>query len=123
MEDIEITFKTLLVVASGIVTLGGAVAVFSRWLTPFKDLKQKVENKANKADLEALKREFDSKTKELEQLRSYQNIDHDRLKDLEKGNEVICKCMLALTDHELTGNSIDKLRAAKEEMQNYLIER
>lgn len=123
MEDIEITFKTLLVVASAIVTLGGAVAVFSRWLTPFKDLKQKVENKANKADLDALKREFDCKTKELEQLRSYQSIDHDRLKDLEKGNEVMCKCMLALTDHELTGNSIDKLRKAKEEMQNYLIER
>ena len=123
MDNIEIFYKVALALLSGIVTLGGAVAVFSRWLSPFRDLKEKVENKADRADFKRCEDELNTFRKEFDGLKSYQNDDHDRLKDLERGNEKICKCMLALTDHELTGNSVDKLRKAKDEMQNYLIER
>ena len=116
MENIEITVKTILAIFGAIATAGAAQAVFSRWLSPYKKLKEDVKNKVDKTEFDALK------TK-LEQLEKYQDIDHDRLKDLERGNEEICKCILALTDHELTGNGFDKLQKAKEEMQNYLIER
>ena len=83
-----------------VVALGGAIAVFSRFLAPFKALKERVDK-----------------------LEAYQNTDHNTLKTLETGNEKICKCVLAITDHELTGNSVDKLRKAKDEMQDYLIEK
>lgn len=116
MENIEITFETVLAILGVVVTAGAAQAVISRWLSPYKKLKEDVKIKVNKSEFEALKTE-------VEQLKRYQDIDHDRLKDLERGNEEICKCILALTDHELTGNGFDKLQKAKEEMQNYLIER
>ena len=114
IENIEITYKTILYVLGSICTIGGATAVLSRWSKPFKDLIKKVEDKANKVELEELK-------SRLDKLERYQDIDHDRIKEIERGNEKICKCILAITDHELTGNSIEKLRKAKEEMQDYLI--
>ena len=123
MENIEITLETILAILGIVVTAGAAQAVFSRWLSPYKKLKEDVKNKVSKAENDALKTELDALKVKFEQLERYQDIDHDRLKDLEKGNEVICKCMLALTDHELTGKGFDKLQKAKEEMQNYLIER
>lgn len=108
MENtITITVEGLLWFCGAIVALGGATAVISRWLTPFRKLKQ---------DLENLKRE-------MEEWKGYQKIDHKELQKLEIGNEKICKCLLAITDHELTGNSVDRLKQAKNEMQDYLIQK
>lgn len=100
MENVTISFGNIMWGLTFIVTLGGAIAVFSRFLAPFKELKARVDK-----------------------LEAYQNTDHNTLKTLETGNEKICKCVLAITDHELTGNSVDKLRKAKDEMQDYLIEK
>ncbi len=107
MNEIVITANGLLWVFAAIATIGGATAVIARWLTPFRDLKERVTN------LE----------KSLSECRGFQSSDHKELQKLEIGIEKICKCTLAITDHELTGNSVDKLRAAKDEMQNYLIEK
>ena len=107
MIEFEIFLKVLLGLAGGIVTIGGAMAVISRWTSPYKTLKAEVEN---------------IKT-EVATLKGYQNTDHKELQKVEMGIEKLCKCTLAITDHELTGNSVDKLRAAKDEMQDYLIER
>lgn len=100
MENISFSLKDVLWCLSLIVTLGGAIAVFSRISAPFKELKARVDK-----------------------LEAYQNKDHSTLKTLETGNEKICKCVLAITDHELTGNSVEKLRKAKDEMQDYLIKK
>lgn len=115
-NEIIITVETLLKALGVIITLGGATAVISRWLSPFKALRQSVENKATKAEFNELKKQVDI-------LASYQNGDHERLKSVETGNEKICKGILAIMDHELTGNSVDKLRKTKDELQNYLIEK
>ena len=100
MENVTISIGDVFWVLGFVVTFGGAVAVFGRFFAPFKELKIRVDK-----------------------LENYQNKAHGTLKTLEAGNEKICKCVLAITDHELTGNSVDKLRQAKDEMQNYLIER
>lgn len=105
MQELETFLKILLLLAGGIVTIGGASAVLSRWATPYKTLKTEVENLKS----------------ELSTLKSYQNSDHKELQKVELGIEKICKCTLAITDHELTGNSVDKLREAKDEMQDFLI--
>jgi hypothetical protein len=107
VQEFEIFFKILLVIAGAIVTLGGASAVISRLGTPYKTLKGEVD---------ALKGE-------VKELKGFQNSDHKELRKVEEGIEKICKCTLAITDHELTGNSVDKLRAAKDEMQDYLIQK
>lgn len=106
-NEIVITVETLLWILGVITAVGAASAVISGWFAPFRKLKGEVES---------LKKEFDG-------LRNYQNCDHAELKKVEIGIEKICKCTLAITDHELTGNSVDKLRAAKDEMQDYLIQK
>lgn len=107
MEEFEIFLKVLLVLAGAIVTIGGAGAIISRLGTPYKTLR---------TDLDNLKGE-------VKELKGFQNNDHKELRKVEEGIEKICKCTLAITDHELTGNSVDKLRAAKDEMQDYLIQK
>lgn len=107
MENLETFYKVALSIFSAIVVIGGATAVIAKWTTPFKKLKKEV------SDLRV----------ELNTLKRYQNGDHKELEKIELGTEKICKCVLAITDHELTGNSIDKLRKAKDEMQDFLIEK
>lgn len=107
MEELTVFLKVLLAIAGGIITIGGATAVISRWTSPYKTLK---------AEVDGIK-------SEVATLKGYQNSDHKELQKVEIGIEKLCKCTLAITDHELTGNSVDKLRAAKDEMQDYLIEK
>lgn len=100
MNEIVITVEGVLWFFGAIITVGGAVAVIARWMTPFRDLKERVAA-----------------------LEKRQSNDHTDLEKVEKGIEKICKCTLAITDHELTGNSVEKLREAKDEMQEYLIQK
>ena len=106
-NQIVITVEGVLWFCGAIVAIGGATAVISRWFSPFRKLSERVD---------ALETNFTA-------LKSYQNADHKELQKIETGTEKICKCVLAITDHELTGNSVDKLRKAKDEMQDFLIEK
>lgn len=115
-NEIVITVETLLWFLGIITAIGAASAVISKWFAPFHKLKETVASKASQEELTALKKEFEC-------LKNNQNADHTELKKVEIGIEKICKCTLAITDHELTGNSVDKLREAKDEMQDYLIQK
>lgn len=100
MENLETFWNVLLAIAASIVTLGGAGAIIAGFVRPYKKLAERVGK-----------------------LEQRQACDHTEIGTIEKGIEKLCKCTLALTDHELTGNSVDKLRKAKDEMQNFLIEK
>ena len=115
-NNVVITVEGLLWFCGAVAIIGGAVALFMRCFAPFQKVKTEIASKASACDLEALK-------KDVESLKSYQNTDHAELKKLETGIEKICKCTLAITDHELTGNSVDKLRDARDDMQDYLIQK
>lgn len=134
VNDINLIIKVILAVCGAIVTIGGATAVISRWLSPYKALKKTIEGKADKSELEAFKGEFERLEKsdkaeiealkdEFERLKRYQTEDHERLKEVERGNNEICKCLFSLINHEVTGNGIESLKQARDEMQKYLIER
>lgn len=49
--------------------------------------------------------------------------DNDRLKDIETGNRVTQRAILALLDHGIDGNNISQMQHAKEELQEHLINR
>lgn len=133
MEKAVITVEGLLWILGTIALIGGATAVISRWFTPWRKQKEEVktlkaEHKNTKEEIKSLKEELKTTKEEVKTLKeefktltNYQNCDHEELKKVELGIEKICKCTLAITDHELTGNSVDKLREAKDEMQDYLI--
>ena len=47
--------------------------------------------------------------------------DKKRIDSLEDGNKVLLRGILAMLNHEITGNSVDKLKAAQDEITKYLI--
>ncbi len=47
--------------------------------------------------------------------------DNERLKDIELSNKMILNCMFVIINHDLTGNGIDKMKEARDELQEYLI--
>ena len=50
--------------------------------------------------------------------------EHEKLiKDQGDTERMLCKCMLALIDHEITGNGIENMKEIRSEMQSYLIEK
>lgn len=49
--------------------------------------------------------------------------DRKRIDSLDAGQKAISRGMLALLNHQITGNSIDKLKEAQNELTDYLINR
>ena len=96
----NITWELVLGIAGGIVVLYNATKAIINFASPVTNLKRKVE-----------------KHDEL------LNNDNNRLNEIETSNKMLCKSMLALLEHEITGNGIDKLKMTKSELQNYLIEK
>lgn len=99
-NEIIITIKCLLWICGAVTVIGGAIAIIAKVFVPFKKLKERVA---------ALEKRFEG--------------DHKELEKVEIGIEKICKCTLAITEHELTGNGDEKLRKAKDEMEDYLIQK
>lgn len=83
-----------------IVLIGNVVKVFKEWRRP------------GVSDAE-WKREVDRKL----------GSDNDRITSLEEGNKAICKALIAMLSHEINGNSKEKLQAAMDGLQTYLINR
>lgn len=49
--------------------------------------------------------------------------DDCRLKDIKKGDHAMQRALLALLDHGIDGNNIKQMQDAKEELNDYLIEK
>lgn len=91
--DINQIILVIGAVCGAVIVVGGAASVVRRWLKPFLEIQERV-----------------------------QNLENSREKT-EEGVEVLCKCMLALMDNALTGDNALTIRSARDEMQNYLIAR
>lgn len=111
MENLKIFYQILASILGAVITMGGAWAVISKCIAPFKRVTNEIEG------LKADNKELHDKCKELEQ--------HNKQTSsaFKEGNDCICKCLLALMDHELDGNNVEMLKKAKEDMRSYLIER
>ena len=46
----------------------------------------------------------------------------ERIKKVEDGNKIIMKALMAIMNHEINGNSVDKLKASLQELNDYLID-
>lgn len=45
----------------------------------------------------------------------------DRFKEIEAGNKVTQKALIALMGHAINGNDVDQLRKAKKDLEDYLV--
>lgn len=115
MNDVYIAipalWKLILGLCGMVTAIGGAVAIIARMFAPIKDIKSRLTEleKLHKADQKGNDAKFEKDIKEIEKL--------------EESNRHICQCMVALMDHEITGNSIERLKNARDELNRFLIEK
>lgn len=93
-----ITWDNILIIFGGIACIGGGIGYIIKLVRPVKDLKDTV----------------DSHTKMLDN-------DNKRFMELEGATKIQNRVLLALVSHEINGNSIDKLKEAKSDLEEYLI--
>lgn len=111
MNALPVLWKMILGICGMIAAVGGAVAIVAKIFAPIKELEQRI------ATLEKLHKE-DQKSNE-----GRFKTDLVAIEQLEESNKRICKCMVALMDHEITGNSIERMKKTRDELNDYLIEK
>lgn len=100
MTDIQIFFVVLLAICSGITTIGGAINLLLNWRKQSRVQRHDEEIK----DHEIRIRKLEETTQEQDGF-----------------IKVLCSSILALVSHEINGNSLDKLREAQKDLQDFLI--
>ena len=101
----------LLALCALITAIGGAAIMLGKLRTPLKRLEERMDK------LEKLHAKDQAGNDE--KLKK----DHEEIGMLNESNRHLCECMMALMDHEITGNSVDRLREARNDMNSFLINR
>lgn len=109
MENLQIITKFILEVAAFISAIGLAWTYIKKWNAESKGTKN--------GELIA------EHTEELKKLNERVTVLESTNRKQDQFVNAMCGAMLALLDHNINGNSIDKLKEAKEEMQEFLIHR
>jgi len=101
---------TVVLAVAGLITaIGGAVTYIKKWAAESKGTKNSEIIQEHTEQLKSI----DERLRQLEKA----NVNQDRYV------AAMCETMLALLDHSITGNSIDKLKKARDEMNEFLVHR
>ena len=100
MENFAITLKDFLYLCGVIATVWGAFKVIKEIKKPGNDLKETVR-----------------KHEELLEK------DRSEIDEIKEGNKVICKSIMTMINHELSGNDISNMRKMRDELNQYLIDK
>jgi len=113
-------WAVVLSITGGIVTIAAAVTVIIKIVKAAKR-----PNEIQNEEIKAIHKRQDRFEERLDNMeRDYGEFfrkDKERLDDIEKGNRVIQRAILALLSHGIDGNDIDAMRTAKKELEEYLI--
>lgn len=109
--DFVVTSEQILDFLKWVAAIGAAAAVFYKVIKPFLDTKAAAVN--NTAAIEKVK---ELHTGDMEKIGK-------EIGEQKKVSQLQCKCLLALVGHELSGNDIQKLKNAKDELEEYLVEK
>ena len=104
-------WSTVLSIAAAIVLLSNAVEKIVKAVRAAKA--PNVQQDERLAELEKWREKVDRRL----------TNDDDRLSDIDSGNRVTQRALLALLDHGIDGNNIEQMQHAKEELQDHLINR
>lgn len=100
MENIEITYNTILQIFGAIAVIGGGIKIIVSALSPYRDIKDKVKKQAEKiAGVESA------------------------LVRIEESQKVQGKALMELLNHIITGNDIDKLKERHDELVDHYIDK
>ena len=93
----------LAAIAAAVVLAGNVVKTIREWKKP---------GDAAREDANQWRTEMDENMKD----------NSERIKKVEDGNKIIMKALMAIMNHEINGNSVDKLQKALSELNDYLID-
>ena len=102
MNEFQTFLIVLLAICSGITTIGGAINLFLNWHKGSRITRHDEELKDHETRIRTLE---------------------DKTKEQDGFIKVLCNSILALVSHEINGNSIDKLKDAQKDLQDFLINR
>lgn len=105
-SDLTVTIQTMLAIFGAIAVIMSGVSAIAKMLSPFKEIKARLD--AHDESLAAGNRHFEKLDNALETQSAMQRE--------------ICKSLIVIMNHEVTGNSIDKLKQAQEDLQKFLID-
>ena len=66
--------------------------------------------------LSAIERRLDNVERKLDN-------DDNRLRDIKKGDRAAQRALIALLEHGIDGNNLEQMKTARDELNNYLIEK
>lgn len=98
-HDLMITMQTMLSIFGGLAIVVAGISSITKMFSPFKELKSKVEE--HDTIIQNMKTEIDNQTSMQKE---------------------ICKTLLVMMNHEITGNSIDKLKERQDDLQKFLVD-
>lgn len=107
----NITFAQLAGLAALVLVLVGAYNTIMNAVKTYREEKKRKDQPVN--SLESKVNEHEEKLKK----------DHERLNELEEANRIQMRALMAMLHHEIDGNSIEGLKKAYEEIQQYLIDK
>lgn len=110
MDNVTITFNTLLQLFGAIAIVGGGVKILFALFSPWRDLKAKMER--NKKEIYVTKNRLDKQDMKLNDIDS-------RMEKQDKAIAVIGLSISELINHILTNNDKDKLKAKREELNEF----
>lgn len=96
--EFTITSNQIIAICTLIAGLWGVWKIIKEIKKPNKDLKETVE----KHDI-------------------LLDNDNKRLRAIEDSNKMILQCLLVIINNDITGNGIEKMKEAREELQEFLI--
>lgn len=105
-HDLAITFQTLLAIFGAITAIAAGSSAIAKMFSPFKELQKTVREHGERL------RKGDEKFDAMEELMTKQLATQ----------RMICKSLLVIMNHEITGNGIEKLKDQQEELQRFLID-
>ena len=98
MEKLKISWNDILTIFTSITIIAGGIKVLKGWVNPIKNLNDTVKKHSELLD-----------------------NDNKRLIEMEKTDKILCKTQIAMLDHFITGNNIDKLKKVRTELQDFII--
>ena len=98
--NFALTWDVMLAAAAGITAIGAAAAVIKRALSPLTKALKRLEDVEDKLD-----------------------SDYQRLNEAAEYDKAVAHALIALLNHAETGNSTGTVRAARDTLQHFLIEK
>ena len=109
-------WQFIMAFSAAIVTIAGAIGAIIKWVNKAKEPTEKLAQRIDEHDIR-----LDAHEEHLSKINQLLGKDKMAIDEINEGNRVTQKALLAIMEQLLTGGPTDSLREAKDELQSFLI--